>query len=174
LFPYDYNLEHLIVNKSHTVEWKSSGYSSESTVPNTEYKFDASDFSDCEAWSGPNNRWSNFIWIDEDFNRTKLGNKDVINKLLLIRGSCDPSVPAARGSCASKNCHIETICQQIMKTEGFQELKNAYDTNTTREDVLGKYKIFINNYFSEDSTKSICTEINRVYKNKLQEVYDLL
>lgn len=174
LFPDNYNIEHLIVNKSHKVEWRSSGYSEESPVPNTEYKFIASDFSGCQAWSGPNNRWPNFIWIDEDFNRENLGNKDIINKILLIRGNCDPAVPAARGSYADRHRHIEMICQQIMKTEGFVGLKDAYDTNAAREEVLEKYKIFVNNYFSEESTNSLCVEINGVYKCKLQELYDLL
>jgi len=66
------------------------------------------------------------------------------------------------------------ICQQIMKTEGFVGLKDAYDTNAAREEVLEKYKIFVNNYFSEESTNSLCVEINGVYKCKLQELYDLL
>ena len=174
LFPTTHNLEHLIVNQSHKVEWKSSGYCEETTVPDTAYVFSKSDFADCHAWTEPNNRWQNFVWIDQDFNREHLGNKDIINKLLLIRGSYDPTTPAKRNSFADKHRHIEIICQQIMKTAGFSELKDAYENNAAREVVLDKYKNFINNYFSEESTNAICAEINRAYKTKLQELYKVL
>ena len=61
-----------------------------------------------------------------------------------------------------------------MKTAGFSELKDAYENNAARDAVLDKYKIFIDNYFSEESTNAICAEINRAYKIKLQEVYKIL
>lgn len=84
LFPETYNIEHLIINQSHKIKWVSQN--------ETEYVFTNNDFCDCEQWNKPNNCWSNFIWIDKEFNKNKLGNKDIISKLILLRGSTNAAM----------------------------------------------------------------------------------
>ena len=81
LFPENYNLEHLIVNQSHNILWRSAAYDEAHPDPNFEHRFTINDFRMCPAWVGPNNCWANFIWIDKDFNRDSLKNKDIINEI---------------------------------------------------------------------------------------------
>lgn len=174
LFPSTYNLEHLIVNQSHKVVWRSKGYREGENVPDTEFNFTSEDFARCAAWTGPNNSWANFIWIDKDFNGNNLGNKDIINKVLLVRGSCDPTVAPTKGTFAYKHTHIELICQHILSSDGFVELKNAYDNNKTREEVQKQYCAFVNSYFSEESMARLCAVMNEQYKKTLAELFDIM
>lgn len=83
LFPENYNLEHLIVNQSHNILWRSAAYDEAHPDPNFEHRFTINDFRMCPAWVGPNNCWANFIWIDKDFNRGSLKNKGIINKIII-------------------------------------------------------------------------------------------
>ena len=61
LFPENYNLEHLIVNQSHNILWRSAAYDEAHPDPNFEHRFTINDFRMCPAWVGPNNCWANFI-----------------------------------------------------------------------------------------------------------------
>lgn len=151
LFPDTYNYEHLLINQSHTVSWRSAGYTEEHPIANTEYTFSADDFSSCDAWTGPNNYWANFIWVDSTFNREVLKNKDIINKIILLRGNINTADSPSAGSYAKKYSHIETICQHIMNTEGFTTLLTAYSNNEPRANVLSCYRTLINNYFTEEN-----------------------
>jgi hypothetical protein len=72
------------------------------------------DFSGCDAWNRHSSNWSNFIWIDEIFNRDTLKNKDIINKLMLLRGSVDKSVPPSSGTAAKKHCHFESQFKEML------------------------------------------------------------
>ena len=174
LFPSTYNLEHLIVNQSHKVVWRSKGFREGENVPNTDFTFTSEDFALCAAWTGPNNSWANFIWIDKDFNTQNLGNKDIINKVLLVRGSCDPTVAPSKGTFAHKHTHIELICQHILSVDGFLELKKAYDTDQTREEVQKRYCAFVDSYFSEESMAKLCNVMNEQYKKKLAKLFDII
>ena len=144
-FPENYNLEHLIVNQSHNILWRSAAYDEAHPDPNFEHSFTMNDFRMCPAWVGPNNCWANFIWIDKDFNRDSLKNKDIINKIIILRGTYVASEAPHNGTYAKKHSHIEIICQHIMKTNGYGELLTAYNNNAPRADVLRRYQTFINN-----------------------------
>ena len=123
---------------------------------------------------GPNNCWANFIWIDKDFNRDSLKNKDIINKIIILRGTYVASEAPHNGTYAKKHSHIEIICQHIMKTNGYGELLTAYNNNAPRADVLRRYQTFINNYFSEDSLKELQDTLTNEFVQKLQELYQMI
>ncbi|MEG1635757.1 MAG: hypothetical protein RR388_09025, partial [Rikenellaceae bacterium] len=101
LFPNTYNQEHLVINQSHTINWQSSD--------GTTYDFSNLDFNLCPAWTGQNNQWINFVWLDETFNREHLKNSDIITKLKKIRGSFSATTPPAAGTYAQKHAHIEVV-----------------------------------------------------------------
>lgn len=174
LFPENYNLEHLIVNQSHNILWRSAAYDEAHPDPNFEHRFTINDFRMCPAWVGPNNCWANFIWIDKDFNRDSLKNKDIINKIIILRGTYVASEAPHNGTYAKKHSHIEIICQHIMKTNGYGELLTAYNNNEPRADVLRRYQTFINNYFSEDSLKELQDTLTNEFVQKLQELYQMI
>lgn len=174
LFPESYNLEHLIVNKSHSILWRSVDYDENHSESNLEYTFISSDFNDCSAWDSANSCWANFIWIDETFNRNILKNKDIINKIILLRGSCEASETPCNGTYAKRHSHIEIICQHIMNTNGYNELLNAYKNNESRANVLNHYKNFINNYFSENSLKNLNNCLTNELIHKLQNLYQMI
>jgi hypothetical protein len=148
-------MEHLLVNQSHTISWRSSSYNEEHSVADTEHLFSANDFSTCNAWTGPNNCWANFIWIDSTFNSEFLKNKDIINKILLLRGNLNLAVAPVASSYAKKHAHIETICQHIMNTDGFDTLLTAYSNNESRTKVLNCYRTFIDNYFTDENMDNL-------------------
>lgn len=174
LFPESYNLEHLIVNQSHKVLWRSASYDGANPPPNTEFTFTVDDFRTCPAWTGPNTCWANFIWIDQDFNRNELGNKDIIQKLILLRGSHTAGDAPYAGTYAKKNPHIEIICQHIMSTQGFPELLDAHNRNEPRAVVLDRYKAFLDQYFSKESLEELCGKIKNQFTAKLEELYRVL
>lgn len=174
LFPENYNLEHLIVNQSHNILWRSATYDEAHPDPNLEHRFTINDLRMCPAWAGPNNCWANFIWIDKDFNRDSLKNKDIINKIIILRGTNVASAAPHNGTYAKKHPHIEIICQHIMKTNGYGELLTAYSNNEPRADVLRRYQTFINNYFSEDSLKELQDTLTNEFVQKLQELYRMI
>jgi len=151
LFPDSYNVEHLLINQSHTINWRSVGYDEEHPITDTEYTFSDCDFSACNAWTAPNNCWANFIWIDKDYNRDVLKNKDIINKIKLLRGSLVKEDHPSSGSFAKKHSHIETICQHIMNMHGYDSLLEAYRNNASRTEVLDRYKDLINSYFAQEN-----------------------
>lgn len=174
LFPESYNLEHLIVNQSHGILWRTAAYDDAHPDPNFEHSFTSNDFRICPAWVGPNNCWANFIWIDKDFNRDSLKNKDIISKIIILRGTSAASEAPHNGTYAKKHTHIEIICQHIMNTNGYVELLTAYNNNGSRADVLRKYQTFINNYFSEDSLKKLQDTLSNKFVQKLQELYQMI
>lgn len=175
LFPETYNLEHLIVNQSHNILWRSAAYDDKKhSGPNLEHTFTVNDFKKCPAWVGPNNCWANFIWIDKDFNKDALKNKDIINKIIILRGTHVASEPPHNGSYAKKHSHIEIICQHIMNTSGYAELLTAYSNNETRAKVLKSYQTFINNYFSEDRLTELQNTLTSEFNRKLQGLYQLI
>ncbi|WP_087064748.1 GmrSD restriction endonuclease domain-containing protein [Intestinibacillus massiliensis] len=174
LFPSDYNTEHLLVNQSHTVVWHSAGYQEGHALPNTEHTFSADDFSACPAWSDGHRHWSNFVLINETFNRENLKNHDIIHKLTLLRGSADRTVPAKSGSYAKKHAHIETVCQHIMRTEGFPALLDAYQNDAPKEDVLRCYTAFLTNYFSDENTDMLMNQWNGQFSGILKRFQLLL
>lgn len=166
LFPETYNREHLIINQSRKIVWHS-------TDANIEYIFTKDDFDNCPAWNAPNNCWANFIWIDSDFNKNVLKNKDIVNKMLNLRGTYKADEEPHNNSCAKKHQHIELICQHIMSTDGYAELLTAYANNESRDKVLMSYQKLINEYFSEDSLDNLCNTLSEKYSSKLQELYRL-
>ena len=166
LFPAEYNSEHLIINKSHTIAWQSKN--------GNKYEFSKQDFSNCPAWVEPNNNWANFIWIDETFNRNELQNKDIITKLLKLRGNFSLSMPPDRDTYAKKHVHIELICQHIMKTQGFSDWVRAYNFDEPRITVHEKYRTFINNYFSEESITSLSAALESKFNNILENLHSLV
>ena len=163
-----------IVNQSHNILWRSAAYDEAHPDPNFEHSFTMNDFRMCPAWVGPNNCWANFIWIDKDFNRDSLKNKDIINKIIILRGTYVASEAPHNGTYAKKHSHIEIICQHIMKTNGYGELLTAYNNNAPRADVLRRYQTFINNYFSEDSLKELQDTLTNEFVQKLQELYQMI
>ena len=172
--PDTYTIEHLIVTQSHTILWRPHAYDEAHPDPNLEYTFASSDFKVCPAWSGPNNCWANFIWVDKEFNRKDLKNKDIINKIKLLRGTYVAKEDPRKGTYAKKHSHIEIICQHIMKTDGYSQLLDAYINNESRENVLRSYQTFINNYFSEDRLEELCNTLNSKFTHKLQELYQVI
>lgn len=174
LFPDAYNMEHLIVHKSHKITWRSANYTEHNTPENTEYKFTINDFRTCQPWIKPNNQWANFIWIDGAFNRDTLQNYDIITKIKSLRGDCVKDNPPANGTYAKKHAHIELICQHIMQTAGFDQLYEAYQTNAARDVVRDRYQVFIDNYFAEDSTKALCQKLNEKFSAQLGLLYELV
>jgi len=174
LFPNTYNMEHLIVHKSHKITWRSANYTDQNTPENTEYKFTTNDFRTCQPWIKPNNQWANFIWIDSTFNRDTLKNYDIITKIKLLRGDCAKDNPPANNTYAKKHAHIEMICQHIMRTAGFDQLYEAYRTDAARDVVRDRYQAFIDNYFAEDSTKALCQKLNEKFSAQLGLLYELV
>lgn len=174
LFPDTYNLEHLIINQSHTINWRSARYNAASPVPDTEYDFSAADFSPCPAWTSPNNCWTNFIWIDEIYNRDSLKNKDIINKLILLRGNATIGELPSTGSYAKKHLHIEILCQHIMSTPGFSQLLTKYHNNESRANVLDCYRVFINNYFDESNIDRLRANCKDYFADILQSLQQLI
>lgn len=174
LFPGTHNVEHLIVHKSHSIIWTSKHYDEVSLAPNTKYVFSTADFRTCQAWIKPNNHWANFIWIDEIFNREQLGNKDIISKLILLRGHCTKENPPTDSTYAKKHVHIELICQHIMCTPGFDELYQAYQNDAPRDTVRDRYQTFIDNYFSEEITSVLCNTFSVKLTGILNSLYDLI
>ena len=174
LFPENYNLEHLIVNQSHNILWRSVAYDEEHPDPNFEFRFTIDDLRTCSAWVSSNNCWANFVWVDKDFNRDSLKNKDIINKIKILRGTYIASEVPRNGTYAKKHSHIEIICQHIMKTNGYGELLAAYNNNESRANVLGKYQTFINNYFSEDHLKGLQETLTNELVQKLQDLYQMI
>lgn len=166
LFPENYNLEHLIINQSHTITWKSKNESI--------YEFSNEDFSTCPAWLADNNNWANFIWTEETFNRAELKNKDIIAKLIELRGHFLPTTPPDKGTYAKKHVHIELICQHIMNTQGFDQLIIAYNYNESRVTVLEKYRAFINNYFSEESINSLSATVENKFNTIIANLRNLV
>ena len=174
LFPENYNLEHLIVNQSHNILWRSVAYDEEHPDPNFEFRFTIDDLRTCSAWVSSNNCWANFVWVDKDFNRDSLKNKDIINKIKILRGTYIASEVPRNETYAKKHSHIEIICQHIMKTNGYGELLAAYNNNESRANVLGKYQTFINNYFSEDHLKGLQETLTNELVQKLQDLYQMI
>ena len=174
LFPDAYNMEHLIVHKSHKITWRSANYTEQNTPENTEYNFTTNDFRTCLPWIKPNNQWSNFIWIDSTFNRDVLKNYDIITKIRLLRGNCEKDNSPENGTYAKKHAHIEMICQHIMRTAGFDQLYEAHRTDATRDVVRDRYQIFIDNYFAEDRTKELCQKLNEKFSTQLGLLYELV
>ena len=174
LFPENYNIEHLIVNQSHNVLWRSIAYNEASANVNLEYTFTIDDFSVCPAWLAPNNCWANFILVDEEFNRNILKNNDIINKIIMLRGTYIADDAPHRGTYAKKHSHIEIICQHIMNTNGYRELLAAYKNNESRENVLRSYQIFINNYFSEKRLEELRNTLTSEFIRKLQELCQII
>lgn len=174
LFPENYNREHLIVNQSHNILWRSAAYDEAHPDPNLEHSFTIDDFRTCPAYFGQNNCWANFIWINKDFNKDTLKNKDIINKIIILRGTCVAAETPHSGTYAKKHSHIEIICQHIMRTHGYEELLAAYNHNESRTNVLSKYQIFINNYFSEDSLKELQATLTSQFVQKLQDLYQMI
>lgn len=174
LFPEKHNMEHLIVHKSHSIIWTSEHYNEGNPPSNTKHTFSSEDFRTCQAWIKPNNHWANFIWVDETFNREQLGNKDIISKLLLLRGHCISQNPPNDDTYAKKHIHIELICQHIMSTPGFDDLYQAYKSDSVRETVRDKYQAFIDNYFSEENTSVLRDTLNSKLTNILNSVYGLI
>lgn len=174
LFPETYNLEHLIVNQSHNILWRSAAYDERHPDPNLEYTFNINDFRTCPAWVGPNTCWANFIWIDKDFNRDTLQHKDIINKIIILRGTYVATETPHDGTYAKKHSHIEIICQHIMKTDGYSELLTAYNNNEPRASVLRKYQTFINNYFSEARLEELRNTLTVEFVQKLQGLYQII
>lgn len=166
LFPEVYNLEHLIINRSHTIEWCSED--------GTEYSYSNNDFHDCVPWNSQNNEWSNFIWIDETFNRVSLENKDIINKIILLRGNAIATNPPEQETYAKKHYHIEMLCRHIMDTEGFSELLVAYSNNDSRENILVCYRRFIDRYFNEGNIDILRTKFETEFKNRLNDLKALI
>lgn len=166
LFPATYNLEHLIVNQSRSILWHSSD--------ETEYEFSNDDFSSCDAWNRQQNKWSNYIWIDKDFNRDELKNKDIISKIKLLRGNTYAGNPPTDNTYAKKHYCIETICQHIMKTNGFSDLMTAYSNNASRADVLHYYKIFIEEYFNDENMDGLRAEFEMQFKKMLDSLKALI
>lgn len=174
LFPDTYNVEHLVVHKSHSITWTSAHYDERSPQANTEYEFSTEDFRTCQAWIKPNNHWANFIWIDETFNREQLKNKDVISKLLLLRGHCLKGNPPENGTYAKKHVHIELICQCLMNTTGFDELYLAHQNDAPRTTVRDCYQTFIDNYFSEENTAVLSRVVSEKFSGILNSLYGLV
>lgn len=174
LFPENYNLEHLIVNQSHNILWRSVAYDEEHPDPNFEFRFTIDDLRTCSAWVSSNNCWANFVWVDKDFNRDSLKNKDIINKIKILRGTYIASEVPRNGTYAKKHSHIEIICQHIMKTNGYGELLAAYNKNESRANVLGKHQTFINNYFSEDHLKGLQETLTNELVQKLLDLYQMI
>lgn len=170
LFPATYNIEHLLVHKSHSITWTSEHYDASNPSPNTKYDFSTVDFGMCQAWTNSNNHWANFIWIDEVFNREWLGNRDIISKLLLLRGHCRKGDAPIDGTYAKKHIHIELICQHIMYTSGFDKLYEAYRIDAPRETVLTLYQEFIDSYFSEENI----SELRGILSGKFVDMLDSL
>lgn len=166
IFPENYNLEHLIINQSHTITWESKNENI--------YEFSNEDFSTCPAWIAHNNNWANFIWTEETFNRVELKNKDIIAKLIKLRGNTSLTLLPVKGTYAKKHVHIELICQHIMRTQGFDELLIAYNYNHSRVDVLEKYRTFINNYFSEESINSLSSTVESKFNKIIANLRDLV
>ena len=166
LFPESYNLEHLIINQSSTINWRSQN--------GTEYQYSKVDFETCEHWNNRNNKWGNFIWIDGAFNRDELKNKDIINKIILLRGSIIASDDPTQGTNVKKHSHIETICQRIMRTEGFRELVTAHYNNESRIDVLAHYRTFIEKYFSDEYIDTLRAEFETKFKKTLDDLSRLV
>ena len=71
------------------------------------------DFRMCPAWVGPNNCWANFIWIDKDFNRDSLKNKDIINKIIILRGTYVASEAPHNGTYAKPAAVTTPACAII-------------------------------------------------------------
>lgn len=170
LFPTTYNVEHLIVHKSHSIIWTSQHYDESVPMTNTKYNFSMEDFRTCQPWIKSNNHWANFIWIDEAFNRDQLENKGIISKLILLRGHCKKDDPPKDNTYAKKHGHIELICQGIMRTPGFDELFQAYQNDDPRDTVREKYQTFIEQYFSEENTSIL----RNIFSDKLRGVFDSL
>jgi len=82
--------------------------------------------------------------------------------------------PPANGTYAKKHAHIEMICQHIMQTAGFDQLYEAYQTNAARDVVRDRYQVFIDNYFAEDSTKTLCQKLNEKFSAQLGLLYELV
>lgn len=101
-------------------------------------------------------------------------NKDIINKIKILRGTYIASEVPRNGTYAKKHSHIEIICQHIMKTNGYGELLAAYNNNESRANVLGKYQTFINNYFSEDHLKGLQETLTNELVQKLQDLYQMI
>jgi len=174
LYPDAYNVEHLIVHKSHTITWISAHYTEHNPPANTKYEFTTDDFRTCQVWLKPNNQWANFIWIDETFNRENLKNFDIVTKVIRLRGNCCKQNPPADGTWAKKHMHIEMVCQHIMNTEGFDELYHAYQTNASREEVKNCYRRFIDNYFSEESTAALRKKLSDKFTERLTQLCQLV
>ena len=174
LFPDTYNLEHLVVNKSHKINWQFADYNENDPVEGTEFTFTIDDFRTCEAWIKPNNCWANFIWIDSGFNRERLKNKDIINKLILLRGSAVSANPPNDNSYAKKHFHIETICQHIMSTDGFSDLLTAYHNHESRAVVLGRYRMFIDNYFTDENLDNLRAKFENKFISTLATLKNLV
>lgn len=173
-FPGNYNKEHLIVNQSHNILWRPAAYESNNSDSNLEYTFTTDDLRVCPPWVGPNNCWANFIWVNEEFNRDILKNKDIINKIINLRGTCVATEEPKNRTYAKKHPHIEIICQHIMRTDGYSELLTAYNNNESRENVLSSYQAFINNYFSEDNLESLRNKLTDEFTYKLKSLYKLI
>lgn len=167
LFPDTYNVEHLVVHRSHTITWTSAHYDAGNPQPNMKYEFSTDDFRTCTAWIGPNNHWANFIWIDAAFNRDYLKNKDIISKLLLLRGNCLKEQAPENDTYAKKHVHIELICQHIMSTTGFDALYQDYQSDAPRDTVREHYRQFIDNYFSEESAITLCHMLSEKFSNMI-------
>ena len=166
LLPESYNVEHLIINRSRTIDWRS-----ESGV---EHLFSSDDFSACKSWKNIGSKWNNFIWVDAAFNRDVLKNNDIINKIILLRGSVIASNTPTQDTFAKKHPHIEVICQHIMKTEGFDELLVAYSNDESRTEVLAHYRNFIEKYFDEESTNELRAKLESKFKETLEGLGSLV
>lgn len=168
LYPVSYNVEHLIISQSQGIAWKVDPSNSKS---DTLYEFAKTDFTACEAWRADNCHWANYIWIDRDFNANELCNYDIITKVYLLRGTLDKEEKPAKKTMAKKHTHIEIICQHIMHTTGFDELVQAHRDQASKDDVAKYYVLFMNNYFSENSTEQLCQRFNGAFSDCLAELF---
>lgn len=174
LFPASYNLEHLIVNQSHKIHWQASCTNENGNETPVVYDFKKEDFVDCPTWAQAHKCWANFIWIDKDFNRDRLGNLDILQKIDLLRGSCDPTQTPSPGTYAKKHFHIEAICQHIMSTDGFSKLLSAHQRNESKENVQLLYKNFLDHYFSDERLDDLRIKMNTKLIETLHTLYEAI
>ena len=168
LYPVSYNVEHLIISQSQGIAWKADPSNSESEKL---YEFEKTDFAECKAWKADNCHWANYIWIDGEFNSKKLRNYDIVTKVHLLRGTLDKDEKPAKETMAKKHAHIEIICQHIMHTKGFNELVQAHNNQTSKDDVARYYMLFLNNYFSENSMEQLCQRFNGAFSDCLEKLF---
>lgn len=154
----EYNAEHLIVhdNSKMTIMWAEVdneisfslkeliGSCDNKTYKTTKYK----------------KTMANYLILPSKLNEN-LGKQDIVEKIKMIRGyylQHQKDVPK----------HVETILSHIEHLPEYNFLKDLKGHKKTKNEIMDKYKSFVNAYFNEENQHILYEELQKALKSSFE------